>query len=389
MWDAFSKAIEVLNEVHFPLERTRKRSNEHPWITRSIRRLWKKKIRLYKKGGRSHRWWEDYRRLQGEIEEARDQFVERLLEDGNAGSSFYAATRRLALAAPGTKWEVSELFSGQPPQEICDRILDYFGGNTDQDPAPLPDIPRGDGGLGDFTPARTEAILAAAKKSNSMVDGDPLPNLVQGFAKEFLTPVLILFNQINQSGRWPTAWKTEHLNIIPKNPNPSDLSECRNIRCTSLFSKLLQGQVLKKIREELVQDLTQYEATPKCGAEHMLIDIWDKVLDSMEGGETAAVLLGIDYEKAFNRMEHSKCLEQLETLRASAGSLALVRAFLEDRRMSVRIGSYTAPTRPIRRAVSLVANCTVPPHNCSPADSDAMPLHRHLSLPVKEMITGM
>ena len=90
----------MLTDIHFPMERTRKRSNEHPWITQSIRRLWKKKIRIYKKGGRSHKWWDVDRRLQKEIEEARDQFVKRLLEDGNAGRSLYSATRKLASAAP-------------------------------------------------------------------------------------------------------------------------------------------------------------------------------------------------------------------------------------------------------------------------------------------------
>ena len=42
--------ISALTEKHFPLTRVRKRSNEDPWISRKIRRLWKKKIRLYKKG---------------------------------------------------------------------------------------------------------------------------------------------------------------------------------------------------------------------------------------------------------------------------------------------------------------------------------------------------
>ena len=67
MWASFARVIETLNEIHFPMERTRKRSNEHPWITKSIRRLWKKKVRIYKKGGKTHRWWEVDRRLQDEI----------------------------------------------------------------------------------------------------------------------------------------------------------------------------------------------------------------------------------------------------------------------------------------------------------------------------------
>ena len=69
----------------------------------------------------------------------------------------------------------------------------------------------------------------------------------------------------------------------------------------------------------------------------------------MEGGKTAAVLLGVDYEKKFNRMEHVVCLERLARLGASPGSLSLVKAFLEERRMTIVIDGYKADPVDIRR----------------------------------------
>ena len=67
----------------------------------------------------------------------------------------------------------------------------------------------------------------------------------------------------------------------------------------------------------------------------------------MEGGDKAAIVLGIDYEKAFNRMDQGVCLEELGRLGASAGSLSLVRAFLEGRRMTISIDGHTADPVPI------------------------------------------
>ena len=81
----------------------------------------------------------------------------------------------------------------------------------------------------------------------------------------------------------------------------------------------------------------------------MLVDLWEKVLSALEGGTSAAVLLGIDYEKAFNRMEHSVCIQQLRKLGASPGSLSLVRAFLENRKMTISIDGKKAEPVPIRR----------------------------------------
>ena len=81
----------------------------------------------------------------------------------------------------------------------------------------------------------------------------------------------------------------------------------------------------------------------------MLIDIWEKILSALEGETHYAVLLGVDYEKAFNRMRHDVCIHQLRELGASAGSISLVRAFLEGRTMTICVdGYYTAPV-PITR----------------------------------------
>ena len=76
MWGEVEKVIADLTDKHFPLVRVRKRSNESPWITRSIRRLWKKKIRIYKKEGRSQSWWDTDAVLQAKIENSRNEFVE-------------------------------------------------------------------------------------------------------------------------------------------------------------------------------------------------------------------------------------------------------------------------------------------------------------------------
>lgn len=50
MTATLEQVIAEVTNKHFPLARVRKRSNESPFITRHIRRLWKRKVRLYKRG---------------------------------------------------------------------------------------------------------------------------------------------------------------------------------------------------------------------------------------------------------------------------------------------------------------------------------------------------
>ena len=342
--------VRSLTDKHFPLARVRKRSNESPWITRSIRRLWKKKIRLYKEAGRSNKWWDTDRILQAKINEARTSFVERMLSEGNSGRSFYATTKKLSAAAPTAPWNVKDLFIGQEPSVIARKVLDFYGNVAgDANVQEMPRIARCAGGLGYFSEERTAELLRAAKKTDSRVDEDPLAHLVRCHPEAFAAPITVIYNKINDSGHWPLQWKTEHLTIIPKNPNPADLSECRNISCTSIFSKVLEGVVLLKLRGELTPDPAQYGGAPKCGAEHMLVDIWEIVLEALEGGKNAAVLLGVDYEKAFNRMDHAVCIRQLQRLGALPGSVSIVRAFLEKRQMTITLDGTRAEPVGIER----------------------------------------
>ena len=102
MADQLSGVIANLTQKHFPLARVRMRSNESPWITGKIRKLRRRKIRLYKKKGRSDAWWRADSEMQERINESGNSFVDRLLEEGGGGKSFYAATRKLSTVTPAS-----------------------------------------------------------------------------------------------------------------------------------------------------------------------------------------------------------------------------------------------------------------------------------------------
>ena len=202
------KVLGTLTERHFPLMRVRRRSNEDPWITRAIRRLWKKKIRHYKKGGKNEQWWATDRKLQDAITTAKEEYVEKLLQAGSSGRSFYAATKRLASATSAHPWTVTDLYVGLRPGEVCREILKFYGSVSTAEAPPLPDIPRVPGDMGHFSVERTTKILRESKKTDSAVAGDPLPHLIRSFPAEFAVPVMEIYNKINDTGRWPLNWKT-------------------------------------------------------------------------------------------------------------------------------------------------------------------------------------
>ena len=97
-------------------------------------------------------------------------------------------------------------------------------------------------------------------------------------------------------------------------------------------------------------------------------------MEALEGGKRASVLLGVDYEKAFNHMEHAVCLEQLERLGASPKRVAMVKAFLENMTMTISLGAlrlsqYIYPAAAPREAYWDVC-CTALSPSYSPGISD-------------------
>lgn len=69
----------------------------------------------------------------------------------------------------------------------------------------------------------------------------------------------------------------------------------------------------------------------------------------MEDGSTVSVMLGIDFQKAFNRVKYNSCVEQLEHLGAPLVSLSLVKSFLMNRKMAIKIVDERSDLKEITR----------------------------------------
>ena len=268
---------------------------------------------------------------------------------GEGGKEFYSAVKKLSGPGGGSSWSVRQLFPGANDEQVCNDVLDYFSSVGGRERGkPMDDPPKVHSGLR-FTPEQILKRLKGLKKKNSHVEGDPLPDLVRKMPELFVAPVTAIFNKAGEAAKWPKSWKTEYITVIPKVKNPSSLAETRNISCTALLSKVLEGALLEQLRDELVPDPDQYGGIKACGAEHMLINVWDSAINAMDGGRDAVVLLGVDFQKAFNRMEYAACLNQLRNLGASPGSIAMVHSFLEGRTMRMRLGSYSSKAVEILR----------------------------------------
>lgn len=343
--ERFQAWTTALTDELFPMMSMRVRSNEDPWVTNGVRRLARKKNRVYKREGKSRLWHQLQARMDHLIEQSKSEYVDNIEKSGST-KQYFAAVKALGTAAKNNEWKLTDLFPGKDDQQAGEEAAAYFTRITDLFP-PLQDV--------DSMPEErrapvTETCVAKklkdAKKPNSTVAGDLLPRVVRAHHAWLVRPVTRIFNAIFESGRWPLTWKTETTVIIPKVPTPDTLADCRNISCTPFLSKVLESILLEDLRSEIPPDEAQYGGIKASSVDHLLVDLMDKVLEPLETGRPSLVI-GIDFEKAFNRLDHAHCLSELGRLGASKPSLALTRSFLTGRSMRVRVGNKLSTSKPL------------------------------------------
>ena len=338
--DLVARFESIINEMTcrlFPERTIKHRSNEPLWITDGIRRLATYKRLVYRREGKTDYWKSLRDRQLGMIEGSKDKFVNGVrTTSGSSSAAYFRAVKALSTKGRPAPWEVSDLFPGDDCEKVGEEVATFFTQITDQF-VPLQPCPPSGTRRRPVTTAEVAAKLKKARKPNSQVKGDVMPRLVKRFHHLLAVPATIIFNAVFRTASWPSNWKTETTVVIPKVAAPSSLAETRNISCTAFLSKVLESFLLEDLRSQLPLDPTQYGGIAGCSVNHLLIDVQETILSGLDEGKST-IMLGIDYQKAFNRMDHGQCLAQLEALGASESSIDLVRSFLTGRQMRVKVG---------------------------------------------------
>lgn len=140
------------------------------------------------------------------------------------------------------------------------------------------------------------------KKSRSTVPGNIFPLLVTQFADFLAVPLADIYNSITDTKKWPRCWKREYVTIMPKKSSTESLADLRNISCPLLVSKIYESYVLDWMRLEVGLRSNQYGGVKGLGMDHLLVNLWQHVLENAEDYRSGTIITSIDYSKAFNCM---------------------------------------------------------------------------------------
>ena len=98
--------------------------------------------------------------------------------------------------------------------------------------------------------------------------------------------------------------------------------------------------------------MTKLRLSKSYPTNHLLTNMWDRILDGLAEGRTAISLVAVDFSKAFNRMNHDECLRALAEKGASTESIKMIAAFLGNRTMRMRVGATFSSEREVTGGAS-------------------------------------
>ena len=332
----------------FPLKIKKIRSCDPLWITKKIKRMIRNRKRMFKRYGRCAAWKRRKTMVDIAIRESKQAFFERVKEriklDGN-NAGYYKAVGMLGCNEAPKKWAIQCMFPHLTDKEIAESGAAFFNGISAgflparkpdrrycKDPPPIHEV---------------AAALRKIKKPKSAVQGDIDGKLVTKYSDILAIPLFAIFSSVYETLEWPTLWSTETVHLIPKTKAPSELKQLRNLSCTPLFSKTLETFVLNSLRTTTKLSSSQFGATKGSGVEHFLVESWNDILEPLEDHRASVQLMSVDFEKAYNRMDHNICLDSLSKLGAKKEDVELVCAFLNNRTMSVKVGTSFSDRKPV------------------------------------------
>ena len=346
--DYLDEKLSALYDRFFPLRRFKKKSTDLLWLTPALRRKIRRKKRMYRFEGKTDRWLEFRAEVEEKILAERKKFLERAkkkcFETKNTGA-FFKAVKVLGTYEAEKTWNIMSMFPGEEEKDAAEKAACFFNAISQEYGGIEKPSPSGTG----QAPTRQEiaARLRKMKKPSSQVRGDIDRRLVTRYADEISLPLSYIFSSTYNGAEWPLLWKTETVTLIPKKTSPTSLSELRNISCTPLFSKLMETYVLDRLRNETSLSRRQFGGIKGTGVDHYLCELWQEVLSALEDNRASVALTAVDYEKAFNRLDHNACLAALKSKGASEKTLQLTASFLHGRQMRVRIGKALSTPRTV------------------------------------------
>ena len=197
----------------------------------------------------------------------------------------------------------------------------------------------------------SEVIWSITKQkcTNKSKDGDQIhPRMLKGLPRYALRFLCLLYNKILDSGDW--IWQESLITFIKKSDKPSYTSPgaYRPLAISPYIGKILERILEKRLRHfcqvESILDEAQEGFLPEKNTTRYLYKMMS-CLHEVKRKKMTALLLLIDFEKAFDSVSIPCLIAKLSYLGVKGKLLRIINSLLSNRFVYLRVNSYIGGKR--------------------------------------------
>ena len=356
--EIFQKILIQKFEEIFPEKNRKISSVDEPWMTHKLKKLDRKRKRIYHKERRSQKWKTMNTQFKKQVKCAKETFYRNMIADlrQKNPSQWYSSLKRITgNDQKSEKVIISEIFH-KSDQEQAEVIADYFSSIPNEyDAIKEDDIispPFSEKQVLQFHPSQVWLHLTKMKTNKATVRGDLPARLIKEFAAYLAEPFTDIVNTSLRRGEYPQIYKYEVSTPVPKVFPPTRVDQMRNISGLLNFDKVME----KLIAEVMIADMkpkadpAQYGNAKGTSIQHYLIKMIHRILTALDNNsrrETFAVVANlIDWNSAFPRQCPTLGVQSFIDNGVRPSLVPLLVNYFQGRQMSVSWhGCKSAPRK--------------------------------------------
>ena len=349
--------LKIMEEI-FPEKERKISSDDQPWITQKLKKMDRRRRRIYHKQRRSEKWRSLDKLFKKELKSAKAQFYKKTIADlklKNPGQ-WYSALKRITSNDQISQQVNIDEISHLPDQEQAEIIANKFSSIQNEyeqlrkEDITVPEHSEKD--VPQFQPAQVWFHLARMKTNKATVPGDFPAILIKQFAAYLAEPLCDVINTSIRRGEYPQIYKFEISTPVPKVHPPKTTSEIRNISGLLNFDKITEKLLSELIISDMSDsvDPSQYGNQKGVSIQHYLIKMIHRILTALDNNsrkEIFAVIVNlIDWNNAFPRQCPKLGIESFMKNGVRPGLIPVLINYFQDREMTVKWhGCHSLPRK--------------------------------------------
>lgn len=350
--ECFNERFKYLHDTFIPLRRVKR--NENAWYTNEIDLAIINRNMAYSNWKRSkcvinEREYKRHRNIVNLlIRKAKDNYEKRIINLNVPSKVLWNNIKKLGSGKQCSYNDYNDFTS--------DSINNYFCSNFVSETPRIHSLHSNPAGF-HFRLVESHEIVNAmfSVKSNAM----GLDNISIKFLKIMLPLALSLykhiFNSIIDTTIYPSLWKYVKVIPIKKKSSSASLTNLRPISLlcslSKVFEKLISSQISIFLNDMSFLSPFQSGFRKNHSTNTALLKVHDDISQAIDK-KGIAVLLLIDFAKAFDRVSHTKLLQKLcNSFQFSNAAARLIESYLQDRFQAVFCNSSLSPFEPIKSGV--------------------------------------